>query len=183
VVNSFSCTSRIDDMCRQLGLEQTITKIGFKYICGHMINEDVLVGGEESGGIAVKTHVPERDGLWIGLTIMEFMASQNKTLAQLIDEVYEQVGPFAMERYDLHITEELKQKVMRQCQNGGFTHFGDYTVGEVESVDGFKYHLGQGRWVMIRPSGTEPVLRLYGQADSHHKVLELLEQAKAEILG
>ena len=183
VVNSFSCTSKIDTLCEQLGLEQTITKIGFKYICGHMVEEDVLVGGEESGGIAVKTHVPERDGLWIGLTLMEFMARENKTLPQLIDEVYQQTGPFAMERYDLHITNEIKHKVMEHCQNGAYTAFGDHRVGEIETVDGYKFHLGQDRWVMIRPSGTEPVLRVYAQAEDYAHAIDVLEQTRKAILS
>lgn len=183
VVNSFSCTSKIDTLCEQLGLEQTVTKIGFKYICGHMVEEDVLVGGEESGGIAVKTHVPERDGLWIGLTLMEFMARENKTLPQLIDEVYQQTGPFAMERYDLHITNEIKHKVMDHCQKGAYTAFGDHRVGRIENVDGYKFHLGQDRWVMIRPSGTEPVLRVYGQAEDYAHVVEVLESTKKAILS
>ena len=88
-------------MCEAYGLELEIVKIGFKYICEIMVAEDVLVGGEESGGIAMKGHIPERDGIWVGLTLWEFMAKSGKSLEELISEVYEIVGEFAFERSDL----------------------------------------------------------------------------------
>jgi len=110
VATAFSTTPRVKQMADHYGLPSEVVKIGFKYIADIMVAEDVLVGGEESGGIAVKGHIPERDGIWMGLIIWEFMAKSGKTLDDLIDEVYEIVGAFKFERSDLHITEALKTK-------------------------------------------------------------------------
>ena len=141
VITTFSATSKITQLAKAYGLDIEITKIGFKYICEKMVTENVLVGGEESGGIAIKGFIPERDGIWIGLTLWEFMAKTGKSLDDLIKEVYEVVGSFAMGRIDLHITEEIKQNVLTNCKAGKYTTFGNYTIEKVEDLDGFKFHL------------------------------------------
>jgi len=175
VVTAFSCTPRIAKMCAHYGLVHQTVKIGFKYVAGIMVEEDVLLGGEESGGIATKGHIPERDGIWMGMIIWEFMAKSGKSLDELIAEVYEIVGEFKFERSDLHITDELKQKIIKQCKNNEFTSFGDYKVERVETLDGYKYFFVDGRWVMIRPSGTEPVLRVYAEAPDLAEVRRILK--------
>ncbi|MFT5953031.1 MAG: phosphomannomutase, partial [Bacteroidia bacterium] len=100
VYTSFSCTSKIKNLCDHYGIENHVTKIGFKYICKEMIENESLLGGEESGGIAVSTHIPERDGIWMGLIIWEYMAKTGKSLDELIQEIYDMIGSFAMDRYD-----------------------------------------------------------------------------------
>jgi phosphomannomutase len=142
-----------------------------------------LVGGEESGGIAIKGFIPERDGIWIGLTLWEFMAKTGKSLDDLIKEVYQVVGSFAMGRIDLHITEEIKQNVLANCKVGKYTTFGNYTIEKVEDLDGFKFHLGNGEWVMIRASGTEPVLRVYSESSTQDKAEAILQACKNTILA
>jgi len=183
VVTGFSSTPRIKAMCAHYGLVHQEVPIGFKYIAGIMAdeNEDVLLGGEESGGIAIKTFIPERDGIWMGLTIWEFMAKSGKTLEDLIAEVYEIVGEFAFERADLHINNELKEKIIKQCQNKEFNMFGKYKVSGIETLDGFKYHFDENRWLMIRPSGTEPVLRTYAEAPTLKEVRHILDNCKLTI--
>lgn len=183
VVTGFSSTPRIKKMCAHYGLTHVEVPIGFKYIAGIMADpdEDVLLGGEESGGIAIKTHIPERDGIWIGLTIWEFMAKSGKSLNQLIEEVYEIVGEFAFERSDLHITNSLKDSIIDKCKTGKFNFFGKYKVDSIEDLDGFKYHFDENRWLMIRPSGTEPVLRTYAEAPTLHEVRHILENCKLTI--
>jgi phosphomannomutase len=104
-----------------------------------MVEEDVLLGGEESGGIATKGHIPERDGIWMGMILWEFMAKSGKTLDELIAEVYEIVGEFKFERSDLHITEELKQKIIANCKTQAYNNFGNYQVERVETIDGYKF--------------------------------------------
>jgi len=183
VVKSFSCTGKIDKLCELYGLESQTTKIGFKYICDIMVNEDVLIGCEESGGIAIKGHIPERDGIWIGLVIWEFMAASGKSLNDLIEEIYALVGSFAVERYDLHIDEGQKLTIVEACKKGTYKSFGDYEVRSIEDLDGFKFHLDEEQWVMIRPSGTEPVLRVYAEAANRDKAFDILNQTKKEILG
>ena len=175
VVIAFSVTPRVEKLCKHYGLELETTKIGFKEIATIMVHDDVLLGGEESGGIAVKGHIPERDGIWMGLIIWEFMAKSGKTLDQLIDEVYEIVGEFKFERNDLHITEELKQKIIANCKADNYKSFGKYQVQEVKTIDGFKYFFDENRWLMIRPSGTEPVLRTYAEAPTLEEVREILK--------
>ena len=118
VVITFSVTDKKNKLAELYGLECEVTKIGFKYIAEIMTHEDVLVGGEESGGLAVKGHIPERDGVWMGILIMEFMAVTGKSIKQLIAEVYEKVGSFSFERDDHHITNAIKDEVMRNCKDG-----------------------------------------------------------------
>ncbi|HQW85716.1 MAG TPA: phosphoglucomutase/phosphomannomutase family protein, partial [Flavobacteriales bacterium] len=158
-----------------------VVKIGFKWICGIMIEEDVLLGGEESGGIAIKGHIPERDGIWMGLTLWEFMAKSGKKLEELIQEVYAIVGPFSYDRNDLHISEALKQDVLKKCSSGAFTKFGDLEVRRLETIDGWKYHFDRDQWLMIRASGTEPVLRTYAESDSLENARRILAACKAAI--
>lgn len=183
VVTGFSSTPRIKKMCQHYGLEHVEVPIGFKYISGLMADEsqDVLLGGEESGGIALKTHIPERDGIWMGLTIWEFMAKTGKSLEELIQEVYEIVGPFAFERSDLHITESLKNQIVEKCKQQSFNLFGRYKVTKIENMDGFKYFFDDNRWLMIRASGTEPVLRTYAEAPTLEEVRIILESCKLTI--
>ena len=183
VAIAFSVTPRVYKMCEHYGLAHTTTKIGFKDIAAIMVKEDVLLGGEESGGIAVKGHIPERDGIWMGLILWEFMAKSGKTLDELIEEVYEIVGPFKFERNDLHITEELKLNIIKNCQENNYKSFGKYIVREVKTTDGFKYFFDDDRWVMIRPSGTEPVLRTYAEAPTLEEVREILKATEEEICG
>ena len=182
VIVTFSVTDKMKKFAKSLGLEIEVTKIGFKYIAEIMINDDVLVGGEESGGLAVKGHIPERDGIWMGLLIFEFMAKTGKTLKELITELYEKVGSFDFDRDDLHIKEEQKVAVIEKCKNDPYQAFGDYKVQSIETIDGFKFYLSDTEWVMIRPSGTEPVLRVYAQAPDAAKVRSILDTVKATIL-
>ena len=179
---SFTVSNRVKKLCEIYNLPYEVTPVGFKYICDIMIAEDVLVGGEESGGIAVKGHIPERDGVWNALLLMEFMAITGKSIDELIEEIYTLVGSFAFERYDLHITEELKQKIVKKCQAGDFKSFGAYEIKETENLDGWKYNFDENSWVMIRASGTEPVLRVYSESNTQEEVFKILDTVKEILL-
>lgn len=183
VVTAFSTTPRVKTLADHYGLESEIVKIGFKYIAGMMVEQDVLIGGEESGGIAVKGHIPERDGIWMGLIIWEFMAKSGKTLDELIQEVYAIVGPFQFERNDLHLTEALKNEVVANCNDNKYTSFGKYNVRNVGTIDGWKFFFDDNRWLMIRASGTEPVLRTYAEAPTMEEVREILKITEEMIRG
>ncbi|MCB9233580.1 MAG: phosphoglucomutase/phosphomannomutase family protein [Bacteroidia bacterium] len=182
VVSTFSCTEKINKLCQMYGLPHETTKVGFKYICEIMLNENVLVGGEESGGIAVTGHVPERDGIYIGLMILEMMAKTGKSLTGLVEEIYGLVGSFSYGRNDLHLPEPQKQYVIQQCRDGQYDTLGGQKVLRTEDLDGFKFHLPEEQWVMIRPSGTEPVLRIYAESATREKVDQLLADVVADIL-
>lgn len=175
VIVTFSVTDKMKKLAESYGFDVEVTKIGFKYIAEIMIEEDVIVGGEESGGLAVKGHIPERDGIWIGLMIMEFMAKSGKSMTDLIQDIYDKVGSFHCDRDDLHITDELKKEIIDACANNKITAFGDQEVVRVENVDGYKFYLNDDEWIMIRPSGTEPVLRVYAQAPTKERVREILD--------
>jgi phosphomannomutase len=183
VAVAFSTTVRIRTMCEHYGLPLEVVKIGFKYICSIMVNEDVLVGGEESGGIAIKGHIPERDGIWMGLTIWEYMAKTGKTLQELIEEVYAITGGFWFERNDLHISEAVKQKVLQHCKDGAYKEFGRFRVQRVDDLDGYKFFFDDTTWMMIRASGTEPVLRVYAEAASKELADEILESTRGVLLS
>lgn len=180
VVNAFSVTPKVKKMCDHYGLDYQVTQIGFKHIAGVMVKEDVLLGGEESGGIAVKGHIPERDGIWMGMIIWEYMVKSGKTLEQLIDDVYKIVGEFKFERIDLHLTEADKQRIMKKCASNSYSKFGDLQVRKVEDVDGYKFFFDNDEWVMIRPSGTEPVLRTYAEAATTEAAFKVLEKTHNE---
>lgn len=182
VVVTFSVTDKMRELANKYGLACEITKIGFKYIAEIMTRRDVLVGGEESGGLAVKGHIPERDGIWIGLMILEFMALTKKSLEELIQDLYDEVGTFWFDRDDLHITEEQKQNVIKACKEGQYRSFGNDVVQSTEDLDGYKFIYGNERWIMIRPSGTEPVLRVYAQGKNEADTRAMLDAARATIL-
>lgn len=180
VVVAFSVSPKIKKLCEAYGLEIEITKIGFKYISEIMVQGGVLLGGEESGGIAVAGHIPERDGIWDALIILEHLANTGLTINQLIKEVYEVVGPFAYDRLDLHLSEEKKQSIISKCPD--YKIFGDFEVEQTETIDGFKYHLNHDSVVMIRPSGTEPLLRVYGEAPDAATVQQVLEMTRLTLM-
>lgn len=183
VAISFTVSDKVKKLCDAYGLPCDVTPVGFKYVCEIMVNENVLVGGEESGGIAITGHIPERDGVWIALVLMEFMAKTGKSIKELIAEVYDVVGAFDYDRYDLHISEEIKQKVISNCKNDAYTSFGKYSIHRREDIDGWKYFLNDDIWTMIRASGTEPVLRVYAQAKDRNAVIDVLETVKGVLLN
>lgn len=183
VVVTFSVTDKMKKLAEHYGLDFEVTKIGFKYIAEIMTHTDLLVGGEESGGLAVKGHIPERDGVWMGLLILEFMAKTGKSLTALLDEVYEIVGRFEYDRDDLHLTENKKQEIISKCKAGAFDSIGSYSIMDTHDVDGYRFILEEGKWVMIRPSGTEPVLRVYAQGSSHDEVRNILDATHKSLLN
>ncbi|MFN4915580.1 MAG: hypothetical protein ACK5FT_09700 [Sphingomonadales bacterium] len=183
VVKSFSVSDKVEQLCKLKDLESITTKIGFKYICEYMVTGDVLIGAEESGGIAIKGHIPERDGIWMGLVLLEYMAKTGKTISALISDIYSSIGSFAVERYDLHLDQETKDNIVNQCKAGDYATFGSYIVQSIEDTDGFKFRLGDAGWVMIRPSGTEPVLRVYAESVNSAAAFTILDAVKNAILS
>ena len=181
VVVAASTTPRVVKLAEKWGLDHDTVKVGFKYIAGQMVTEDVLIGGEESGGIAIKGHIPERDGIWMGLVLFEYMATSGKSLEELINEVYELVGEFKYCRDDLHLDEKLKNSIVKKCNNNEFSSFGEYKVIKVDKTDGFKFILKDDQWLMIRPSGTEPVLRCYAESKDLDGAKAILAACKTAI--
>jgi phosphomannomutase len=185
VCTAFSTTPKVEKLCKHYGLPIDTVKIGFKYICEIMLNEDVLVGGEESGGIAIKGHIPERDGIWIGLIIWEFMAKSGKKIPDLIKEIDDIVGGFAFERNDLHLKEEVKARIVKNTANNAYKEFGKYKVVRIEDLDGYKYFFDNNNdeWLLIRASGTEPVLRTYAESATKEGAFAILKAAEETLLN
>jgi phosphomannomutase len=182
VATGFSSTVKINRLCDFYGLPLEIVKIGFKHIAGLMLEEDILVGGEESGGIAVTGHIPERDGIFNGLVIWEAMVKTGKSLREFIEEVYAITGSFAFERSDLRITEEDKDRIVANCEKKAYSKFGPWKVLHEENLDGFKYYFSDSQWFMIRPSGTEPVLRTYAEGQTREEALAILKDGYDTIM-
>lgn len=183
VVVTFSVTDKVKKICELYNLPCEVTKIGFKYIAEIMTHEKVLVGGEESGGIAAAGHIPERDGIWMGLILLEFMAKTGKTLKGLIAEIYDLVGSFSFDRDDYHLDNNLKISIVDNCKNKIYKSFGEYKVIREEDLDGFKYYFDENTWIMVRASGTEPVLRIYAQAPDSESVRKVLNAARITLIG
>lgn len=181
VVVSCSTTSKIEKLCTHYGLGVERVKIGFSEITSHMVSGNVLLGGEESGGIAIGTHIPERDGIWAGLMIWQWMIATQKNLNELIAEVYAITEPFACERLDIETNKNIRTKVIGKCSDGSFNSFGEYEVKKVENIDGYKFYFSENQWLMIRLSGTEPLLRLYAEAENADTVRSILDNASEMI--
>lgn len=165
IVKTFSTTDMLERMGARYGLPVETTPIGFKYIAPRMLEGDVLVGGEESGGIAVKGHLPERDGVYIGLTIVEMMVRRGRSLSELVEELQREFGPLHYARRDLHTTPERKARFLERLEASPPAAVGGEAVRALETLDGYKFRL-EGGWLLFRPSGTEPVLRVYAEAPS-----------------
>ena len=183
VVVAFSVSPKIKKMCDAFGLPIEVTKIGFKYIAEIIQAGGVLVGGEESGGISVAGHIPERDGVWDALIIIDYLARTGKSLEDLIHDVNDVVGAFSYGRNDLKLTEEKKQQILHYCETQKIESLGDLKVENLETIDGYKYFLEGERVLMIRASGTEPVLRVYCQAESNARVAEILEKVCNQLVN
>jgi phosphomannomutase len=183
IVTGFSSTSKIEKLAEFYRLPVQRVKIGFKEISQYMLRDDVLVGGEESGGISVKGHIPERDGVWMGLLIWQWMEESGKNINELLEEIYNITGKFAFAREDLKISKDLKSRVMANCNKGVYEQFGPYRVFKTEDLDGYKFFLDTTTWVMIRPSGTEPVLRTYAEADTPEEAKKILDLVKEMIVN
>ena len=174
VIAGYSTTARIEKICKHYGLEVQRVKIGFKEICRVMLKEDVLLGGDESGSFGIKNHIPERDGIWIGLLIWQFMAEMKKPLDQLINEVYAITGRFAVERRKIDTGREQQLKIIENCRKGLYNSFNEYKIIRTEEFDGYKFWFGKEQWAMILPSCVESRLWIYAESETKEQALSIL---------
>ena len=185
VVRAFNTTRMIDRIAAKYGRKVYETPIGFKYTADLMMEHEILMGGEESGGIGYSRFLPERDGLLNCLLLVNAMADEGKPLGQLVADVQREFGPHYYGRRDLHIADEVKQSAIKRASAEGTKRLGRYGVVQKENLDGIKFFLdaptggnGADAWVLFRASGTEPLLRLYSEAASPELVNEILASAK-----
>jgi len=172
VVKSLSVTRMVDAQCAKYGLKLVETPVGFKYICRYMTEHDVLIGGEESGGLAVKGHLPERDGIFLGLMLCEVMAVRKKPLSALVQELMDEYGNHEFRRVDMHLSMREKDAVMKRFRRPVKT-LGAYAVTSRNDTDGHKF-IVDGGWLLVRASGTEPLIRVYAEGGSTAMVDALL---------
>lgn len=178
IVKTVSGTAMIDHMAGKYGLEVVEMPIGFKHICKEMLKGGVLVGGEESGGIGITSHLPERDGILAGLMLVEIMAVKGKGIYDVLDEVFKEFGPFHYDRIDVEIRKEEMAKVRALLEKYHPQRIAGMKVTGQNRLDGVKFLMGDKSWLLIRASGTEPVLRIYAESDSPENVKKLLSEGK-----
>jgi len=175
VVRTVSTTRMIDRLCQRYGLKLYETPVGFNHIADYMMSESVLIGGEESGGISFKGHIPEGDGPIMGLLLVEIIAAARKPLHELVAQLLKEVGPVFYDRTDLRLSRPVAKSEMTDLLvKNAPAEIGGVKVAEVNNLDGVKYILVDDSWLLIRPSGTEPVLRVYAEGRSPEMVRALL---------
>ncbi|MGA9813565.1 MAG: phosphoglucomutase/phosphomannomutase family protein, partial [Terriglobales bacterium] len=188
VVRAFNTTGMVDRIAARYGRKLIECPIGFKYIADLMMEHEIVVGGEESGGIGYSRYLPERDGTLNCLLLANVMAEERKPLGQLVADLQREYGPHYYGRRDLHITEELKQGAIRRADSDQTNSLGRYSIKKKERLDGIKFFLdipsagaknGAIPWVLFRMSGTEPLLRVYAEAESPELVADILSVAEA----
>ncbi len=185
VVRAFNTTKMLDRIAAKHGRELVETAIGFKYTCDVMLEREVLIGGEESGGIGITKHLPERDGILNSLLLANVMADHGKSLGELVADLQKEYGEHHYARIDMHISNDVKESAIRRAASGALTHIGAYKVLRTENLDGIKFFLetptdkkDAEAWLLMRASGTEPLLRVYSEAASSEVVRELLSAAE-----
>jgi phosphomannomutase len=186
VVRAFNTTRMLDRIAAKYGRKLYETPIGFKYTADLMMEHDILIGGEESGGIGYSRFLPERDGVLNCLLLANAMAEEGKPLGQLVADLQREFGPHYYGRRDLHIPEEIKQGAIQRARAESTQSLGRYRVLKKENLDGIKFFLdvptngnGAEAWILFRASGTEPLLRAYSEAASPELVEEILAAAES----
>ena len=177
VAKSLSVSELISRMCEKYGLVLNETPVGFKYLCRLMMEKKIIIAGEESGGLGVMGHLPERDGIYVGLLLAEIMAVRRKKLSALVQELFDEYGEYHFGRIDRRVTEAEKKKIA-----AFYSHrpkkIGSFTVQRINETDGYKFYVDKG-WILVRFSGTEPLVRFYAEANSPARMKAMLKAATA----
>jgi len=195
VTRAFNTTKMLDRICAKHGRELIEHGIGFKYVCDLMLEREIVMGGEESGGIGFQRHLPERDGLLNALLLANVMAEEGKTLGQLVADLQAEYGEHQYGRIDLHIPDDVKNGAIARARilQPGDPVFAGMKILRQETLDGVKFYLDNPEaaskrnaaetWLLLRASGTEPLMRIYSESCSKESVAKLLESARAFALG
>jgi len=179
VIKALTTTSMVDKMCQKFGLPLVETGVGFKYICAEMSKGNVLLGAEESGGIGFPGHIPERDGILAGLMLLEMLATEKTSINKLLARLEKEFGPHRYARIDTHYPLEKRAPLLDYCKNNPPAKLLRSPLAEVKSYDGVKFIAQDGTWLMLRGSGTEPILRIYAEAKSDADAQKLLKNGLA----
>lgn len=173
VARSIATTHLVDALAKKYGYRVIEVPVGFKYLGQAMRTQEAVLGGEESGGLSINGHIPEKDGVLADLLVAELVAKTGKTPSQLLQEIYQEVGLFISTRVDIHLDEPKKSNLMNSLRKNPPTEFAGRRVVEAKTIDGCKLKLNDSCWVLIRPSGTEPLVRCYMEAHSTEGLQDL----------
>lgn len=176
IARTVNTTSCVDKIAESEGVKLQEVKVGFKYITELMLKENILLGGEESGGIAFKGHIPERDGILAGLFLTEMVANKKMKLSNIYNKLSEEFGNFYYKRYDYKTTPEKTTAVIDFLSKNNLEKIIGQDIKNINNIDGFKYILQNGDWLMIRPSGTEPLIRIYAESQDKKILSDLIEE-------
>jgi phosphomannomutase len=179
IAKTISSTLMLNRLAKKYNLPLHETPVGFDVIADLMLKDDILLGGEESGGISMKGHIPEGDGILMGLLLMEIVAEAKIPLSELIEYLQNDVGPAVYKREDIHVKDFLsKAEMTKRLADAAPDKIAGERVIKVDDYDGVKYHLADDSWLLIRPSGTEPVLRVYAEAGSEAAVDAMIQKGQ-----
>jgi len=178
VVKTVSTTQAANVMAERYRLPLFETPVGFNHICALILKNDVLMGGEESGSITIKGHIPDADGILMALLLVEIMARHGEPLHVIIDKMMEEIGPFRYAREDVPVGSFSREELLDRLVEEAPAKIGGARVAGVSNTDGVKYHLQDDSWLLIRPSGTEPLLRIYAEGRSWEQVRTLLAEGR-----
>ena len=182
IIKTLSDTMMIDQLGKLFNVPVYETPVGFKYVAPLMVEKNALIGGEESGGYGFRGHVPERDGILAGLYFLDFMIKTGKTPSQLLDYLFSKVGPHYYDRIDVHFDEKARQKYTDMLKKSTVKSIAGNDLARVDTTDGFRYILKDDSWLLIRFSGTEPLIRIYAEAATEKQVKKILDGGK-KLLG
>jgi len=183
VVQTVCGTGLIDKICSEYGLKVYETPVGFKYICEMMTRKNILVGGEETGGVGFKGYVPERDGFLSALMIMELLTAEKKKLSRVVSEINKKYGNYVYEREDLVFPEAKRKKLISGLRKEPLKQVLKKKVMEINDSDGTKFICEDGSWLLVRLSGTEPKLRIYSETSSKKRSVEYIKFGKEYALS
>jgi phosphomannomutase len=180
VAQTISSTTMVTKLAEDYGLPVIKTPVGFKWLADlFMTNPDMLIGGEESGGIGIRGYIPERDAQLNALLLLEMMAHRGKSLKELVDDLWAKVGFHCYDRRDLHLTEDTIDHIRDRVKAAAHTDLAGLKVKDINRKDGTRFNFEDGSWLLVRPSGTEPVVRVYAESTTCEKVQKLLDDGVA----
>jgi len=179
VVKTVAVSKMIDKIASMYGIEIKETPVGFKWIGQIMRENEVIIGGEESGGLSIWGHIPEKDGILANLSILEAVAYENKPLYKIVENLKDEIDShYINHRIDLHLSEEAKNSAMKMFRENPPKSIGGIKVSNISKLDGIKFYFEDGSWILIRPSGTEPLFRIYFETDSQDKLDTMIQDIK-----
>jgi alpha-D-glucose phosphate-specific phosphoglucomutase len=182
IIETLTDTTMLHILGKQFNVPVYETPVGFKYVAPLMIEKDALMGGEESGGYGFRGHVPERDGILAGLYFLDLIIKTGKTPSQLLDHLFSKVGPHYYDRIDVHISADDRQTLSDRLAKSDVNAIAGLKVAKLDTTDGYKYYLADDSWLLLRFSGTEPLIRIYAESQTMEQVQKLLHSGK-KLLG